>query len=169
MGRFGEAKVYLIVVPFLTKPASMKKVLFFCSLSISFLFAVSQDNGIEKVIRDLEDKSLKAILDSDTMTLKKMWAPEFMVNTPRNDVAENRDAVLKIQKEGLIDYSSFTRTIEKMQIQKDVVITMGYETYVPKANLPRSGQTIKRRFINVWMKKNGEWQHIARQASLICQ
>ncbi len=147
----------------------MKKGLFFFSLLISFLFAVSQHNAaIEKVIRDLEEKSIKAILDSDTITLKKMWAPEFMVNTPRNDVAENRDAVLRIQKNGLINYSSFTRTIEKIQVQKDVVITMGFETYIPKANLPRAGETIKRRFINVWMNQNGQWQHIARQASVIC-
>ncbi|HKH61333.1 MAG TPA: nuclear transport factor 2 family protein [Flavitalea sp.] len=147
----------------------MKKTLILGSLLFSFSFLEAQSNNdIENLIRDLEAKSVKAILDGDTNTLKKMWAPEFMVNTPRNDVAQNRDAVLLIQKTGLINYSSFTRTIEKIQIQEDVVITMGYETYIPKENLPQAGQTIKRRFINVWIKKNGQWQHIARQASIIC-
>ena len=147
----------------------MKKVLSFFSLLISIAFVNAQNNvSIETLIKDLEQKSVKAILDSDTVTLKKMWAPEFMVNTPRNDVAENRDAVLHIQKTGLINYSSFTRTIEKIQVQKHVVITMGYETYIPKENLPQAGQTIKRRFLNVWMKQNGQWVHIARQASIIC-
>ena len=147
----------------------MKKALFFFSLLMSIAFANAQNNAsIETLIKDLEQKSVKAILDSDTVTLKKMWAPEFMVNTPRNDVAENRDAVLLIQKTGLINYSSFTRTIEKIQVQKDVVITMGYETFIPKDNLPQAGQTIKRRFLNVWMKQNGQWVHIARQASIIC-
>jgi len=148
---------------------AMKKTLILGSLLFSFSFLEAQSkNDIENLIRDLEAKSVKAILDGDTNTLKKMWAPEFMVNTPRNDVAQNRDAVLLIQKTGLINYSSFTRTIEKIQIQEDVVITMGYETYIPKENLPQAGQTIKRRFINVWIKKNGQWQHIARQASIIC-
>jgi len=148
---------------------AMKKTLILGSLLFSFSFLEAQSNNdIENLIRDLEAKSVKAILDGDTNTLKKMWAPEFMVNTPRNDVAQNRDAVLLIQKTGLINYSSFTRTIEKIQIQEDVVITMGYETYIPKENLPQAGQTIKRRFINVWIKKNGQWQHIARQASIIC-
>jgi hypothetical protein len=148
----------------------MKKTIFFYSLLSSFLFADAQNNAtIETLIKDLEQRSVKAILDADTVTLKKMWAPEFMVNTPRNDIAENRDAVLHIQRTGLINYSSFTRTIEKIQIQKDAVITMGYETFIPKENSPQAGQTIKRRFLNVWMKQNGEWKHIARQASIICQ
>ena len=147
----------------------MKKTLILGALLFTFSFIEAQSKSdIENLIRDLEAKSVKAILDGDTNTLKKMWAPEFIVNTPRNDVAENRDAVLLIQKTGLINYSSFTRTIEKIQIQEDVAITMGYETYIPKENLPQAGQTIKRRFINVWMKKNGQWQHIARQASIIC-
>ncbi|HET9278124.1 MAG TPA: nuclear transport factor 2 family protein [Flavitalea sp.] len=147
----------------------MKKTLILGALLFTFsLIEAQSKSDIENLIRDLETKSVKAILDGDTNTLKKMWAPEFIVNTPRNDVAENRDAVLLIQKTGLINYSSFTRTIEKIQIQEDVVITMGYETYIPKENLPQAGQTIKRRFINVWMNKNGQWQHIARQASIIC-
>lgn len=147
----------------------MKKTLILGALLFTFsLIEAQSKSDIENLIRDLEAKSVKAILDGDTNTLKKMWAPEFIVNTPRNDVAENRDAVLLIQKTGLINYSSFTRTIEKIQIQEDVVITMGYETYIPKENLPQAGQTIKRRFINVWMNKNGQWQHIARQASIIC-
>ena len=73
-----------------------------------------------------------------------------------------------IQKRGLINYISFTRTIEKIQIQKDVIISMGFETFVPKENAQQAGQSVKRRFINVWMKKDGQWQHIARQSSIVC-
>lgn len=152
-----------------SKSYAMKQLIFLFLLVFTFLFTKAQNNtAIENLITDLEQKSVKAILDSDTMTLKKMWAPEFTVNTPRNDIAQNRDEVLRIQGAGLINYSSFTRTIEKIQVQKDVAITMGYETYVPKENLANAGQLVKRRFINVWMKQNGQWQHIARQASIIC-
>lgn len=147
----------------------MKKL----SLQVLFLLFIisawSQDSAaVAKKINELEELSLKAILAGDTVMLKKLWAPEFMVNTPRNNIAADRNAVLEIQKNGLINYSSFTRVIEKMQVQKEVVITMGHETYVPKENLPMAGQTIKRRFINVWMNRDGQWVHIARQASIIC-
>ena len=148
----------------------MKKTILIIAISISLSIVNAQNNAaIEASIKELEQMSVKAILDSDTITLKKIWAPEFMVNTPRNDIAENRNAVLNIQRTGLINYSSFTRVIEKIQIQDDVVITMGYETFMPKENLPQAGQNLKRRFLNVWMKQKGEWRHVARQASIICQ
>ena len=148
----------------------MKKAIFLFVLSTSLSFVNAQNNAaIEASIKELEQMSVEAILDSETPTLKKIWAPEFMVNTPRNDIAENRDAVLNIQRTGLINYCSFTRIIEKIQIQNDVVITMGYELYIPMENLPQAGQNVKRRFLNVWMKQKGEWRHVARQASIICQ
>jgi hypothetical protein len=58
-----------------------------------------------------------------------------------------------------------------MQFQKSFIITMGHETFISRNDTPgaRAGQTYKRRFTNIWMKKNGKWQQTARHASIICQ
>ena len=122
-------------------------------------------------IRKLEQTVVMAILNADTITLKQVWAPEFIVNNPRNDISANRNAVLQSQKLGSIDYSIFERVIEQIQFQKDIVITMGHETFVSRNDIPgaKAGQTYKRRFTNIWMKKKGRWQQIARHASIICQ
>jgi len=126
---------------------------------------------IEVEIRNLEQTVVLAILKADTSTLKQVWAPEFLVNNPRNNISGNRNIVLQTQKAGMIDYSSFERVIEQMQFQKDIVITMGYETFVSRNDIPgaKAGQIYKRRFTNIWMKKKGKWQQIARHASIICQ
>lgn len=144
--------------------------------SIAFLIATLLINGqstekTEVQIRKLEQTVVTAILTADTNTLKQVWAKEFLVNNPRNDISTNRDAVLKTQKSGMIDYSSFERVIEQMQFQKEIVITMGHETFVSRNDIPgaKAGQTYKRRFTNIWMKKKGKWQQIARHASIICQ
>ena len=125
----------------------------------------------ETLIRKLEQDAVTAILNADTNTLKKLWAPEFLVNNPRNDISVDRDAVLRTQRAGMINYSSFERIIEQIQFQKNIVITMGHETFVSRNDIPgaKAGQSYKRRFTNIWMKKNGEWQQIARHASIICQ
>ena len=149
----------------------MVKLLVFIALTFSISITKAQSKTeVETTIRNLEKKALKGILESDTNILKQVWAPEFIVNTPRNTIAENRDAVFKNQKAGLINYSSFERIIEKIEIQKNIVITMGYETYVPRADLPeaKAGEIVKRRFTNVWMKQKGKWLQIARHASVIC-
>jgi uncharacterized protein DUF4440 len=142
----------------------------------AFLIATLSTKGqsterIEVEIRKLEQKVVTSILNADTITLKQVWAKEFLVNNPRNEISPNRDAVLKIQKSGMIDYSSFERVIEHMQFQKDIVITMGHESFVSRNDIPgaKAGQTYKRRFTNIWMKKKGKWQQIARHTSIICQ
>ena len=145
-----------------------------CSTALlvcTFLTSAQSNAKAENEIRDLEQTVVKAILTSDTNTLKEVWGKEFLVNNPRNDISINRDAVLKTQKAGLIDYSIFERVIEQMQFQKHLVITMGYETFVSRIDFPgvKAGQSYKRRFTNVWMNKKGKWQQIARHASIICQ
>ena len=150
----------------------MTKYLFLIAFSISTLSIFAQDNSkTEAEIRELEQTGAKAILNGDTNTLKQLWAPEFLVNTPRNEITGTRDSILLIQKAGMIDYSTYEKVIERMQFQENIVITMGHETLVSRNNTPaaKAGQIYKRRFTNIWMKKNGKWQQIARHASIICQ
>ncbi|MGI8600383.1 MAG: hypothetical protein ACR2KB_14110 [Chitinophagaceae bacterium] len=47
---------------------------------------------------------------------------------------------------------------------------MGAETFISRADIAdaKAGQPVKRRFTNVWMKKNGKWQQTGRHASIIC-
>ena len=150
----------------------MTKYLFLIAFSITTLSIFAQDNSkTEAEIRALEQTGAKAILNGDTNTLKQLWAPEFLVNTPRNEITGTRDSILLIQKAGMIDYSTYEKVIERMQFQENIVITMGHETLVSKNDTPaaKAGQVYKRRFTNIWIKKNGKWQLIARHASIICR
>jgi len=149
----------------------MIKYYFSMAFLISTLLTIGQSTSKKEVeIRKLEKAVVIAILNADTNTLKQVWVPEFMVNNPRNDISTNRNAVLQTQKSGMINYSTFERVIEQILFQKDIAITMGHETFVSRNDIPgaKAGQTYKRRFTNIWMKKKGKWQQIARHASIIC-
>ncbi len=149
----------------------MTKFIFLTACTIAALTTNAQDNSkTEAEIRRLEKTVVTAILNADTNKLKQVWASEFLVNNPRNEITGNRDSVLLTQKAGMIDYATFERVIERMQFQKNIVITMGYEIFVSRNDIPgaKAGQIYKRRFTNIWMKKNGKWQQIARHASIIC-
>lgn len=149
----------------------MKKTFLLIFIHWGFLFASGQSTAkTEAEIRKLEQKGLTALLNGDTNTLKQLWAPEFMVNNPRSEISVNRDAVLQIQRAGLINYSKFEKVIEQMLFKKNMVITMGNETIVSRTDIPgiKAGEPYKRRFTNIWEKKNGRWQLVARHASVIC-
>ena len=150
----------------------MKKSFLLIFIHCGFLFAYGQSTAkTEAEIRKLEQEVLTALLNGDTNTLKLLWAPEFMVNNPRSEISVNRDAVLQIQRAGLINYSKFERVIEQMLFKKNMVITMGNETIVSRTDIPgiKAGESFKRRFTNIWEKKNGRWQQVARHASVICR
>lgn len=149
----------------------IKSFLLITFLATTLLTDAQTASSTEAEIRKLEQTVVTAILNADTNTLKQLWAPEFLVNNPRNDISVNRTAVFQVQQRGMINYSSFERVIEQIQFQKDVVITMGYETFVSRNDIPgaKAGQAYKRRFTNIWMKKSNSWQQIARHASIICQ
>ncbi len=102
---------------------------FFFSIALIAATLVTKGQSTTKTeaeIKKLEQTVVTAILNADTNTLKRVWAPGFLVNNPRNDISVNRDAVLQSQKSGMIDYSTFERVIERMQFQKNIVITMGH-------------------------------------------
>ncbi len=117
----------------------------------------------ETEIRNIEYAEHQAVLNSDTVTLTKIWSPDFMVNAPSNRITLGSQEVIDLVKAGVIKYSSFTREIEEILMKGDIAISMGSEEIVPVD----SGQVIKRRYTNIWMYREGEWKLIARHANVI--
>ena len=139
-------------------------LLIFCFCKATTINA--QTTATEKTIRELERSQCYAIVQHDTATLFNIWADDLAVNSPTNDVVKLASAKEAIRK-GLIDYSLFESNPEEMMVFKDVVITMGSETIKPVRNAPMAGQTINRRYTQVWMKRKGEWKLVARHANVI--
>lgn len=122
-----------------------------------------QKAAIEKEIRSLDLAHADAVLRGDSAALDKLWTEDFRVNNPFNEV-DKADRI----RSGAVTYSSFVREPEAVLIHGNTVIVMGRETVVPKGTSPDAGQTIKRRYTNIWMKRQGKWRLVARHASVIC-
>lgn len=145
----------------------MKKFITTLSLQVIFHCAYAQNTVIEAEIKALEENHIQAIMQKDTATLRKIWVPDFMVNSPRNMVAIGGQ-VERVMAGG-IAYTSYIFEMEKILIKENIVITMGNETVVPVVGNPKGGQTIKRRYTHIWEKeKNGSWVLIARHANEVC-
>jgi ketosteroid isomerase-like protein len=128
-----------------------------------------QDNALEQKIRKLEREESDAVLRNDVAALENLWAEDFTVNNPQNQISRGRKEVLDRVRSGLIKYSSFVREIESVGIYGDTVIVMGLEVVTPIGNAPRAGQTLRRRYTDIWMKRKGNWLLTARHANVICQ
>jgi ketosteroid isomerase-like protein len=125
----------------------------------------------ERTIRALEEEQRVAVLNRDVAALERLWSPAFTVNNPQNGISANREAVLDRVRRGLISYSAYEARIEAIRFSGDVAIVMGAEMVTPEGDSPRAGQTVHRRFTDIWQRSNLEpgpgWQAIARHASVI--
>ncbi len=123
-------------------------------------------NPAEEEIRRLDQLEAQATIKGDTITLKHLWSPNYVVNNPANTVI-NAEQIRQLMKEGKIAYSKFSRVIEKVTITANVAITMGYEVNQPENATDNAGKTVTRRYTDVWLKGKSGWQIIARQATII--
>src|SRR6187399_2055932 len=98
-----------------------------------------------------------AVLAGDTATLERLWSGTMIVNNPQSSISADRGVVLALVRKGLIRYSSFERTIEAIRFDGDISIVMGSEEVVPVGDAPHAGQTLHRRFTNIWKKKGTTW------------
>lgn len=146
----------------------MKKIilvlsLFFCG---DYLYAQNQDKEAE--IRKLEQIEVKAVLQKDTITLSKLWDKDYVVNAPTNRISYAGKTAVDRPVLNMAR-TTFTREVEKIIIRGNIAISMGSETVVPAADQANAGQTVKRRYTNIWEKQGDGWKLVARHASIICQ
>lgn len=145
----------------------MKKIILTAIVAVQNLVLIAQNDAQKEAeVRAMEQVEVQALLQKDTVTLKLIWSPDFMVNSPFNMVFIGGQVGLV--SAGIISYTSFIRNIEHVMVLKDVVITMGNETVIPSGLDPMAGQTIQRRYSNIWIKEKGNWILVARHANNIC-
>ena len=126
-----------------------------------------EPTSLEQEIREIDGAENAAVLAKDVPMIEKFWAEDFVVNAPNNQVLKGSKDGIQLVKNGLIDYSSFVRNVEAVAVHGDTAIIMGEETVKPQGKAPLAGQTVHRRFTNIWIKRGGQWQLTARQATII--
>lgn len=127
----------------------------------------AQESNIEAEIRKLEQLEVQAIIKNDTTALSKLWDKNYVVNAPDNMI---NFAGKSVTSRPVLNRSrlNFTRQVEEIVINGNVVFAMGNETVTREAKKSGEQETIKRRYTNIWIFKNDAWKLAARHANIIC-
>jgi len=100
-------------------------LLIFGTLPGATVMAQSHDT-VQEHVRSLDDQERLAALRRDTAALERLWSDEFVVNAPNNQVVVGRRAVLDtFVRAGVINFSTFERQIEFIQVDGPYVVIMG--------------------------------------------
>ena len=126
----------------------------------------------EAAVRALDEQARIAALSRDVPALERLWSDHLVVNAPNNQVILGKRAVLDdFVRTGIINFSSFERRIEFIRIDGDFATTMGLETVVPLTDSPanglKAGQSMRRRFTNIWKRDRDTWRLFIRHANVI--
>ena len=144
----------------------------FLTLAAMPMTTWSQDNDalrkLERDIRLLDQAAAKAILERDEKAIDLYFAPNALTNNPRGGLTHGNDGVKALFKTGVINYASFERAIEHVEVHGNTAIVVGSETLTEADKSGKAGETVRRRYTNIWMKNGGRWQIVARHASVVC-
>lgn len=120
----------------------------------------------EVEIRKLEKEIKEAFMMKDTAILFKLFSPDFVVHAPNNKIIKFNQ-LKHLIKNGAVDRDVFEKITDVVTFINNIAIAMGHETVRPTGNNPDAGKTVKRRYTNVWMNTNNNWQLVARQSTII--
>jgi len=122
-----------------------------------------ENKTVEIQLRAVDSLHAAAVLSGDLQAMDKYWTEDFMVTNPFNEI----DQANRIRS-GALKYQSFQRIAEAVKIHGETGIVMGREIVMPDHQSAGAGQTIHRRYTNIWMKRDGAWRLVARHANVIC-
>jgi ketosteroid isomerase-like protein len=122
----------------------------------------------EQAIKLLYDQETDLILRSDVAGMAHFYPDDFVVTNPFNQFID-KAKVLERVRTNIIKYKTYTRQFDYFRKYGDTVVVVGSELVVPTADANRTdaGQTVHRRFTEVWVRRNGQWQKVVRHANNI--
>lgn len=108
-----------------------------------------------------------ATISDDRAAFSAVLAPDLAVNNPQNGVSV-MGATAQRGAAGKISYSAYDRSIEYAGTRDGMVVLMGEEVVVAKADATNpSPAPVHRRFTDIWKKVDGRWLLTVRQATII--
>jgi ketosteroid isomerase-like protein len=127
--------------------------------------ATEDRNAVQqREIEALEQREAKAMLDSDAATLQTLWADDMVVNSTANLIA-GKKILLEMVENGRLKLRTYERRPVRISVFGDLVVTTGNEVSQLIADIAEFKLFVS--YMNVWTKRDGKWQLLARHVGLI--
>jgi ketosteroid isomerase-like protein len=121
---------------------------------------------LQREIEALEQREAQAMRGADVSTLRTLWADDLIVNSTSNLIA-GKEILLEMIKAGRLRLGTYERRPVRIQNFGDLVVTTGNE--VSHLIGEFADFKIFVSYMNVWKKRDGNWQLLARHVGLIAK
>lgn len=118
-------------------------------------------------ILDLEEELRQAEMRVDRLALDSFFADEIMVTAPIGIVADKAMCASEFERAATVKIEKYDKEDINVRVFDDTAVT----SYRVHARAEHEGTSIDQRFriTNVWLKRQGRWQVVARHTAIIEQ
>jgi len=103
-------------------------------LALNFA-TLGQNNNIESLIKQLDQKNSQIIVKADTAEFMKLMAADFTINRSTGTITSGLDKTLQLMRGGMVTYDSFSDQTEFVMVHSPtLVVSMGNEVIVSGGN-----------------------------------
>jgi ketosteroid isomerase-like protein len=142
----------------------MKRV---CQIAIvvvgSSILTMAQSSTAKELI-ELENRFNEALVRADIGVIEKIEANDLIFTDASGAVTRKADEIKSI-KSGEVKFESIKMTETRVQDFGNVDVVAG--SLVEKAQYKNTDISGTYRFTDVWAKRNGRWQHVVGQETLV--
>ena len=118
----------------------------------------------EQEIARLQEAWMQAWIDRDTATCERLLAPEFRLRSvATDDVVDRRDWLSQVEL-GRVTGTGFSYDEMDVAIAGDTAVTMSRTTQ--EAQIDGRDWSATLHVTDVWVRRDGDWQVVARHASV---
>src|SRR5579862_7336138 len=117
-------------------------------------------------IETLEQREAQAMRGADVSTLQALWADDLVVNSTANLIA-GKQILLEMIENGRLKLRTYERRPVRIVAFGDLVVSTGNE--VSQLIGDTTEFKMFTSYMNVWMKRGGNWQLLSRHVGLIAR
>ena len=125
---------------------------------------VFAQESTEAELNRLEDLRYEAMKNVDAKTLSNLFADEFVYQTLQG-VTHTRSSYIGVITSGDVKINSFKRENSRVRFYGDTATVMA-TTHLDVAFKGEPRQ-VSLFYLNVWVKRDGRWQLVARQSTAL--
>ena len=124
----------------------------------------SNEGEFDRQIKEVEQREAEAMLRGDVGALDRFWADDLLVNSSANLVA-GKEILLQIIGDGRLRLRSYERMTLRIVAHGDTAVVTGNES--SELDGAGAGITLFCSYMNLWMRRAGEWKLFGRHVGLI--
>lgn len=126
----------------------------------------ASSGGAEHTVGQLHNESFQAILRADTAVLDRVWADDYRLTNPGGNVMEKAGFIGALKSGGL-KFETLDLSDTNVRVYGDTAVVTGRATVKAKGDNQDIAEQV--RYISVYVKRQGQWQAVAMQATRIAQ